>query len=109
MPLDPKYIFFECIQFEDGVKVVQQLTEMPEPPTALLVTSDTVAAGIITYCKEKEISIPNELAIMGFDNQPVAKIMHITTLEIPLVEIGKNYFFKQLTIHKILTKRSMSN
>lgn len=95
-PFDPNYIFYECLKFEDGVKVVQQLTKMDNPPTALLVTSDIVAGGIITYCKEKEILIPDDLAIMGFDNQPIAKIMHITTLEIPLVEIGKKLFLQAI-------------
>jgi DNA-binding LacI/PurR family transcriptional regulator len=33
---------------------------------------------------------------MGFDNQPIAKIMHITTLEIPLVEIGGKLFLQAL-------------
>lgn len=93
---DTNYIFYECLKFEDGVKVVEKLTGMDDPPTALLVTSDIVAAGIITYCKEKEISIPDDLSIMGFDNQPVSKIMHITTLEIPLVEIGKKLFLQTI-------------
>lgn len=96
LSFDPDYIFFECLKFEDGVKVVQQLTRMDNPPTALLVTSDIVAAGIITYCKDKEILIPDDLAIMGFDNQPIAKIMHITTLEIPLVEIGEKLFLQAI-------------
>jgi DNA-binding LacI/PurR family transcriptional regulator len=97
---DPNYIFFDCLKFEDGVRVVQQLTRMDAPPSALLVTSDIVAAGIITYCKEKEISIPQDLAIMGFDNQPIAKIMHITTLEIPLVEIGRKLFLQAMDQEK---------
>lgn len=96
LPFETNYIFYECLKFEDGVKVVQQLIRMENQPTALLVTSDIVAAGIITYCKEKEILIPNELAVMGFDNQPVAKIMHITTLEIPLVEIGRKLFLQAI-------------
>jgi DNA-binding LacI/PurR family transcriptional regulator len=96
LSFDPDYIFYECLKFEDGVKVVQQLTRMDNPPTALLVTSDIVAAGVITYCKEKGILIPDDLAIMGFDNQPIAKIMHITTLEIPLVEIGEKVFLQAI-------------
>lgn len=96
LSFDPDYIFFECLHFEDGVKVVQQLSKMDNPPTALLVTNDIVAAGIITYCKEQEILIPDDLAIMGFDNHPIAKIMHITTLEIPLVEIGEKLFLQAM-------------
>lgn len=96
LPFDPNYIFYDCLQFEDGVNVVEQLTKMDAPPTALLVTSDIVAAGMITYCQEKEIVIPEDLSIMGFDNQPIAKIMHITTLEIPLVDIGRKLFLQAL-------------
>ncbi|MBD8071411.1 LacI family DNA-binding transcriptional regulator [Bacillus sp. PS06] len=95
-PFNPNYIFDQCLQFEDGVKVVEQLTRMEKPPTALLVTSDILAAGIITYAHEKGISIPDDLAIIGFDNQPIAKIMHITTLEIPLVEIGRKLFLQAI-------------
>ena len=100
LPFDPNYIFSECLQFEDGVKVVRQLTSMDVPPTALLVTSDIVAAGVITYCNEKDILIPRDLAMIGFDNQPIAKIMHITTLEIPLIEIGRNLFLQAIDVRK---------
>ncbi|MEH6944937.1 LacI family DNA-binding transcriptional regulator [Bacillus sp. JJ722] len=94
MPVVPEYIFYDCNNFEDGVQVVRRISEMNNPPTALLVSSDIVAAGILTFCKEKGIEIPNDLAIMGFDNQPIAKIMHITTLEIPLCEIGRKLFIQ---------------
>ncbi|MFT4415415.1 LacI family DNA-binding transcriptional regulator [Fredinandcohnia humi] len=93
---DPNYIFYNCLKFEDGVQVVQQLMNMSNPPTALLITSDIVAAGILTYCKDQAIVIPDNLAIMGFDNQPIAKIMHITTLEIPLVKIGSKLFLQAI-------------
>ncbi|WP_078379836.1 LacI family DNA-binding transcriptional regulator [Sutcliffiella halmapala] len=90
------YIFHECYNLEDGKRVVDQLSEMPNRPTALLVTSDQVAAGIITCSKEQNLAIPDDLAIMGFDNQPIAKIMNITTLEIPLVEMGRKLFLQAM-------------
>jgi DNA-binding LacI/PurR family transcriptional regulator len=33
---------------------------------------------------------------MGFDNQPISQVMHITTLEIPLVEVGKKLFHQAM-------------
>jgi DNA-binding LacI/PurR family transcriptional regulator len=92
MPYESTYIFYDCFHFEDGDRVVQRLVKMSDPPSALLVTSDQVASGILTCCKEHNIVIPEDLAIMGFDNQPIAKIMNITTLEIPLVEMGRKLF-----------------
>jgi DNA-binding LacI/PurR family transcriptional regulator len=40
------------------------------------------------------------LAIIVFDNQPIAKYMNITTIEIPLVEMGRN-LFKQAFIENV--------
>ncbi|WP_409251713.1 LacI family DNA-binding transcriptional regulator [Bacillus sp. SCS-153A] len=90
------FVFSGCFNFEDGERVVKQIKEMQNPPSALLVTSDQVAAGIITCCKEEGISIPGELAVMGFDNQPIAKIMKITTLEIPLARMGRSLLLQAI-------------
>ncbi|KAI7252595.1 hypothetical protein KC345_g11462 [Hortaea werneckii] len=89
---DEDYIFYDCVHLEDGEWIMQRILKMEDPPTALLVTSDQVAAGILTFCKENEIAVPGRLAIVGFDNQPIARMMHITTFEIPLMEIGRRAF-----------------
>ena len=92
----PEYIIDQCLYFEDGEKVVKQLNNLDKPPSALLVTSDQVAAGIVTCCQRQDISIPGQPAIIGFDNEPIAKMMDITTIEIPLVEMGKNLFLQAI-------------
>ena len=86
----------ECLYFEDGEKVVKQLNDMDTPPTALLITSDQVAAGVVTCCQKHNISIPDQLSIIGFDNEPIAKMMNITSIEIPLEEMGKNLFLQAI-------------
>lgn len=91
-PFNSESIFFNCFNFEDGERVVHTLHKNRERPTALLVTSDQVAAGILTCCADLNISIPKDLAIIGFDNQPIAKVMGITTVEIPLFEVGQKLF-----------------
>lgn len=91
-PFHSHYVFSDCFNFEDGEKVVNSLVAMTSPPSALLVTSDQVAAGILTCCQKQGIAVPEDLAIIGFDNQPIAKVMSITTLEIPLVEVGQKLF-----------------
>lgn len=93
-PFDPDYLFYDAVYFEDSEWIVQRLTALPVPPTALLVTSDQVAAGILACCREQGIEVPSRLALVGFDNQPIAKIMHITTFEIPLVKIGRELFLQ---------------
>lgn len=92
LSFNPDYIIKDCLYFEDGEKVINQINTLNTPPSALLVTSDQVAAGMVTCCEKQQIDIPNSLAIIGFDNEPIAKIMNITTIEIPLVEMGRNLF-----------------
>ncbi|WP_096187139.1 LacI family DNA-binding transcriptional regulator [Evansella halocellulosilytica] len=95
-PFKQHYVFYDCYDFVDGERVVERLLEMGQPPSALLVTSDQVAAGVLTCCQKHHIKVPDDLAIMGFDNQPIAKIMNITTLEIPLIEVGKKLFHQAI-------------
>ncbi|WP_271852637.1 LacI family DNA-binding transcriptional regulator [Planococcus maritimus] len=92
LAFNPNFVFYNCFNFEDGEHVLNRITEMKSPPAALLISSDQVAAGILTCCKEQGMVVPDQLALLGFDNQPIAKIMNITTLEIPLVEIGRKLF-----------------
>lgn len=92
LPYHPEYIFDQCLYFEDGEQVLEKIKKMAEPPSALLVTNDQVAAGIFTCAQQQNISIPGELAIIGFDNQPISKMMNITTIDIPLLDIGRKLF-----------------
>ncbi|GGF95643.1 LacI family transcriptional regulator [Paenibacillus albidus] len=96
-PFDPDCAFYDAIHFEDGEWIVQRLMTMQDPPTALLVTSDQVAAGILACCNERELDVPSKLAIVSFDNQPIARTLNITTFEIPLTEIGRDLFRKVMT------------
>lgn len=87
-PLISTYRFYDCMNFEDGQDIMKKIMSMSSPPTALITTSDQVAAGVLHYCREKHISVPNDLAIISFDNQPIAQVMKLTTFEMPLLEMG---------------------
>ncbi|GGN59184.1 LacI family DNA-binding transcriptional regulator [Oceanobacillus indicireducens] len=84
-----EYIFKGCHYLEDGERVLHELSGMKHRPTALLATSDQVAAGMITASPTYNIAIPDDLAIIGFDDQPIARAMNITTVGIPLHSIGE--------------------
>lgn len=94
LPYNPNYVMDECLYVEDGEKVIQKIKKLNPPPTALLVTSDQVAAGILTCSQNFDISIPNNLAIIGFNNEPIAKMMNITTIDMPLVQLGSDLFLQ---------------
>ncbi len=100
-----KYVIDQCNYFEDAEKIMHLILNMDTPPTALIVTSDQVAAGIVTYCQKHGVKIPKELAIIGFHNEPIAKMMEISSIEIPLFDMGKNLL--QQAISKDITNKEM--
>ncbi|KEK22362.1 LacI family DNA-binding transcriptional regulator [Bacillus gaemokensis] len=92
-------IFTECFTLEDGVRVAHKLKEMEHPPEALLVAGDEVAIGIMTEAEKLGINVPENLAIIGFDNQPISQVLQITTIDQHVKEIGKSafkLFYKQI-------------
>jgi DNA-binding LacI/PurR family transcriptional regulator len=51
---------------------------------------------MMMYCNRQEISVPGQLALIGFDNQPIAKMMGITTIEVNLAEAGSRLFIQAI-------------
>ncbi|TWT06506.1 LacI family DNA-binding transcriptional regulator [Planococcus sp. CPCC 101016] len=98
-----EYIIKDCIYLEDGERVLKELSHLTRRPTALIATSDQVAAGIIIASPQYGIAIPHDLAIIGFDNHAIAKALNITTVGVPLHSIGQLLFKQTLleeTSHK---------
>ena len=65
---------------------------------------DEVAAGIISEAKRHNWSIPDDLAVIGFDNQILSQITEpgITTIEQPIDEMARKVV--DLMMDKIHTK-----
>ncbi|MBM7703666.1 LacI family DNA-binding transcriptional regulator [Metabacillus iocasae] len=97
-PIREEWIFDQCLLLEDGERVASRLIKLTSRPTALLVTNDQVAAGLVLQCQHLGIRVPEDLAIIGFDNQSISHVLQLTTIELPLKELGRQLF--QLFLHK---------
>lgn len=75
----------------DGYVAMAELWEQGSRPTAVFATCDTVAIGVLRWCHEMGMDVPNEMAIVGFDNIELASNAHIplTTIDYPVEEIAK--------------------
>ncbi|MEP7269257.1 MAG: LacI family DNA-binding transcriptional regulator [Saprospiraceae bacterium] len=90
--LDKKYIYeLATKSAEEGVMATRELMSLPEPPDAIFCTNDSMAIAIIQFCKSVGIKIPEQLCIMGFNNDPTCKIIepNLTSTVNPGFEIGK--------------------
>lgn len=89
--INPKWIFIDQHTIEDGKQVIKQILEMDDRPTAIFTGSDEVAGGIMIGAKERGLTIPDDLAIIGFDDQPIAEILDpkLTTIRQPVDQMGE--------------------
>ncbi|CEI82820.1 LacI family transcriptional regulator [Oceanobacillus oncorhynchi subsp. incaldanensis] len=98
LPFHKDYIFKKCLNIEDGERILREIAAFQERPTAILATSDQVAAGIITSSSNYELKVPRDLAVIGFDDQPIARAMQITSVNIPLYSIGQILFEQAIAV-----------
>lgn len=76
---------------ESGVAAMHKLLDLPAPPTAVFVTSDVVAFGAVQAIQERGLRIPEDIAIVGFDDVPLASFCTppLTTVRMPAIEMGR--------------------
>ncbi len=86
------YIFPRRLTISDGKSTLTDVLALGEErPDALLVISDEVASGILSQCHLMNIKVPETLAIIGFDDQPIAEALYpgLTTVRQPIKEMGE--------------------
>lgn len=77
-------------RFESGYKCTKKLLSLEKKPQAIFSASDEMAIGVIRAVKELGYSIPDDLAVVGFDNIDMAKMVYpsLTTISQPLYDMG---------------------
>lgn len=86
-----EWIFEHASDIKSGKEILRKMLLLKDRPTAIFTGSDQVAAGIINEAKTCGLRVPEDIAVIGFDDQPIAEITvpQITTIMQPMQEIGK--------------------
>jgi len=74
---------------KESRQAVQELLSLPKPPTAIFAASDIQALSVMKVACQLNIKIPNDLAIVGFDDIDVAEHVDLTTICQHLDESGR--------------------
>jgi LacI family transcriptional regulator len=96
--------FMVCSRFdrESTLSAARTLLYAPEYPDGILTFSDQIAISVMLAAKERGIAIPEELSIIGFNNEPVDALLEpsLTSVEQPAFRMGEEaaqLLLKQLT------------
>lgn len=76
--------------WEGGQAVFQQLWQCPARPTAIVAMSDIIAIGVLEAATEHGLKLPRDLAVVGFDDLPDARLTRpaLTTVRQPVEQKG---------------------
>jgi len=94
--------------YKSGYKNMSKLLKLDKAPTAVFADSDQMAIGAIKAIKSHGLKVPDDFAVVGFDNIEIASIYEpsLTTVCQPMYEIGVKAM--QLLLD-ILEKKELEN
>lgn len=75
LPLDNELLIESSLTIEDGREKMNQLLKLKNRPDAVYVASDYAALGALQILEENNISIPHDIRLVGFGNEPFTSLV----------------------------------
>jgi len=97
LPFDPERVAYGNYSADSGAEAVRGLLARlghapggPAPFDGLVCGNDTVALGALTALRERGLRVPDDVAVVGFDDIPMAAhaCPPLTTVRSPLLRMG---------------------
>ena len=97
IPFDKKYLVIsdsdeksDGFSREAGYSAMKKLLMLGEErPTAVFVSSDIQAVGAMKAIREHKLTVPDDIAIIGFDDIEFSEAIGLSTMKQPMFEMGK--------------------
>lgn len=91
IPVEQELIRHSSLLEEDIIAHTNALLDLPNPPDAIFAINDQAAIQAMLRMKERGVKIPEEVAVVGFNDSPESRIIEpkLTTIAQPAYEIGQ--------------------
>ncbi|WP_020528132.1 LacI family DNA-binding transcriptional regulator [Flexithrix dorotheae] len=91
IPFDEKLVSHCKFGSDMGYSNAKKMLGMKEPPDAFFCINDRIGMGTLAAIREKGLSIPDDVAVIGFNDEPYAKLLNprLTTIEQPAFKMGQ--------------------
>ena len=124
IPANQKLVAFCGLTKESNISTARKLLYGPNPPDGIVAFSDQIAIAAMVAAKERGLHIPQDVAIIGFNNEPVDELMEpsLSSVDQPAFQMGHaaaELIFEQiqnpskentlLVLHSELVIRSSTN
>ncbi len=83
IPFKSEMVFQGDLRFESGIAAIEYFLTLSEWPTAIFSANDQMAFGALSKAKSLNISIPEDISLIGFDNIPFYSLYNtkLTTVQ----------------------------
>lgn len=88
---DRKLVISSDLNADSGTSAVKKIIRMNPRPDAVFTSNDTSAVAVITELMKHGTRVPEDIAVVGFNNEPVCLVVqpNLTTVDYPAMEIGE--------------------
>lgn len=88
LQVNPQYCAHGVHSRSSAFAMAKRLLALPDPPTAIFATSDTLAIGVLEAAQERGLRVPDDLSVIGYDDIEIAEYLQLTTIRQSLFESG---------------------
>ncbi|MDR0371899.1 MAG: LacI family transcriptional regulator [Prevotellaceae bacterium] len=89
IPIQERLIMYVGIQQDRAKAGIDLLMNLKEKPDAIFAINDPIAVGSMLELKKRGLKVPEDIAVVGFSESPIGKIMELTSVSQPTFEIGR--------------------
>jgi LacI family transcriptional regulator len=101
-------VFIGDLSEQSGTETAQRILKMEKRPDGIFTANDTSAAATMCELKQSGIRIPEDIAVVGFNNEPISRVIqpNLTTIHYPAMEVGE--IAASTLINKLNNQKSSS-
>ena len=74
---------------EAGAEAMEALMALPDPPTAVFAASDVQAYGAWSYARDRGLTIPRDVSVVGYDDLKLSRFLDLTTVSQGMHRAGR--------------------
>lgn len=91
LPFRESLVITNNLTEEDGIKAAEQILKMKPRPDGVFVSNDFCAVNCMKALKQAGVSVPRDIAMVGFNNDPITRVVEpsLTTIDYPGYEMGE--------------------
>ncbi len=88
---DPSLVFNNRLTDQTSSEVAEAILNMKQLPDGIFTANDTSAVACIQVLKKAGIKIPDDIAVVGFNNDPISRVIepNLSTIDYPGQEMGE--------------------